>query len=164
MVYVTWYKRDLRTHDHRPLVEAARRGAVLPLYVIEEEYWRLPDTSQRQRAFTSECLAELDTGLCRLGQRLTLRRGSVTAVLEQLHRQYGVAGLFSHEEIGNGWTYKRDRKVGAWSRRAAAICVSNPGKSKSGTGVDAGPGAALNDRSCLSSETTWPITGASPLI
>ncbi len=85
MIHVVWYKRDLRTHDHRPLVEAARRGPVLPLYVIEEEYWRLPDTSLRQWSFITECLRELDAELSRLGQPLILRRGSVTDVLDVLH-------------------------------------------------------------------------------
>ncbi|RYG79465.1 hypothetical protein EON77_09085, partial [bacterium] len=32
-VQVVWYKRDLRVTDHRPLVEAAARGTVLPLYI-----------------------------------------------------------------------------------------------------------------------------------
>jgi deoxyribodipyrimidine photo-lyase len=32
---LVWFKRDLRVADHRPLVEAARRGPVLPLYIVE---------------------------------------------------------------------------------------------------------------------------------
>ena len=117
MIHLVWYKRDLRTHDHRPLVEAARRGTVLPLYVIEEAYWRLTDTSLRQWAFIAECLRELDAELGRLGQRLVLRRGSVTDVLDVLHRRHRIAGLYSHEETGNAWTYERDQAVGAWARQ-----------------------------------------------
>ncbi|MDJ0861611.1 MAG: deoxyribodipyrimidine photo-lyase/cryptochrome family protein [Gammaproteobacteria bacterium] len=117
MIHVVWFKRDLRTHDHRPLVEAAQRGPVLPLYVIEEDYWYLPDTSLRQWRFTAECLAELDTALERMGQRLILRRGSVPEVLDLLHRRHRLAGLYSHEETGNAWTYQRDLAVAAWARR-----------------------------------------------
>nr|MDJ0889968.1 deoxyribodipyrimidine photo-lyase [Gammaproteobacteria bacterium] len=116
MIHVVWFKRDLRTHDHRPLVEAAQRGPVLPLYVIEEDYWYLPDTSLRQWRFTAECLAELDTALERMGQRLILLRGSVPEVLDVLHRSHGLAGLYSHEETGNAWTYQRDLAVAAWAR------------------------------------------------
>ena len=44
---LVWFKRDLRTVDHRPLVEALKRGPVLPLYVVEPELWQQPDTSER---------------------------------------------------------------------------------------------------------------------
>ena len=42
---VVWFKRDLRLADHRPLAEAARRGPVLPLFVVEPDFWRLPELS-----------------------------------------------------------------------------------------------------------------------
>ena len=116
MIQVVWYKRDLRIHDHRPLAEAARLGPVLPLYVIEEDYWTLADTSARQWAFVADCLRELDHELRGLGQPLALRRGEVVSVLDELHRRHGIAMLHSHEETGNGWTYARDRAVGDWAR------------------------------------------------
>ena len=37
-----------------------RHGPVLPPHVIQEDYWPMPDTSSRQRAFFIECLGELD--------------------------------------------------------------------------------------------------------
>jgi deoxyribodipyrimidine photo-lyase len=116
MIQVVWYKRDLRIHDHRPLAEAVRLGPVLPLYVIEEDYWTRPDTSARQWAFVADCLRELDRELRGLGQPLVLRRGEVVAVLDELHRRHGIAMLHSHEETGNAWTYARDRAVGDWAR------------------------------------------------
>ena len=37
MTTVVWFKRDLRTRDHAPLVAAASLGEpVIPLYVIED--------------------------------------------------------------------------------------------------------------------------------
>ena len=40
---VVWFKRDLRVVDHAPLLEAAQRGPVLPLYVVEPELWQQQD-------------------------------------------------------------------------------------------------------------------------
>ncbi len=34
MAQVVWFKRDLRTTDHRPLTSAAT-GPMIPLYVVE---------------------------------------------------------------------------------------------------------------------------------
>ncbi|MEB3202747.1 MAG: FAD-binding domain-containing protein [Synechococcus sp.] len=115
-VQVVWFKRDLRPADHRPLWEASRRGAVLPLYVVEPDYWKQPDCSARQWQFCRESLLELRAALARLGQPLIVRIGAVEQVLDRAHRQFGVVGLWSHEETGNGWTYARDLRVAAWAR------------------------------------------------
>ncbi len=114
---IVWFKRDLRIHDHRPLLEASRRGAVLPLLVVEPQLWQQPDASARQWAFAAESIAELRQELAALGQPLVVRVGDVVAVLERARRQLGVAGLWSHEETGNGWTFARDRRVAAWAGR-----------------------------------------------
>ncbi|MCF8131720.1 MAG: DNA photolyase family protein [Synechococcus sp. Tobar2m-G35] len=114
---VVLFKRDLRIHDHGPLVQAARRGPVLPLYVIEPGLWRQPDASARQWAFCAESLQELQRDLAALGQPLLLRVGEVVGVLAGLRRQLAIAGLWSHEETGNGWTYARDRALAAWCRQ-----------------------------------------------
>jgi deoxyribodipyrimidine photo-lyase len=66
-VQVVWFKRDLRVVDHRPLVEAARRGLVLPLLVIEPDWWREPDQSARQYAFMRETALTLQADLAGLG-------------------------------------------------------------------------------------------------
>jgi len=115
-VQVVWFKRDLRIVDHAPLLEASRRGPVLPLYVVEPELWQQQDASARQWAFCREALAELRQDLAALGMPLVVRRGEVVTLLARAHRQFGIAHLWSHEETGNGWTYARDRRVAAWAR------------------------------------------------
>ncbi|MFM7434480.1 MAG: deoxyribodipyrimidine photo-lyase, partial [Vulcanococcus sp.] len=74
---VVWFKRDLRMHDHGPLSQAALRGPVLPLYVVEPELWQQPDASARQWAFAREGLEELRLALAALGQPLVVRCGAV---------------------------------------------------------------------------------------
>jgi deoxyribodipyrimidine photo-lyase len=114
---VVWFKRDLRIDDHCPLTEAARRGPVLPLYIVEPALWRELDMSGRQWMFVRESLGELDAALGRLGQPLVVRVGDAVDVLDDIRRAHGIAALWSHEETGNAWTFKRDRAVGAWARR-----------------------------------------------
>ena len=87
---VVWFKRDLRIHDHRPLVEAVRCGPVLPLYVVEPELWQGPDCSARQWSFCLEALQELREALDGLGQPLVVRTGDVVAMLEAAHRRHGI--------------------------------------------------------------------------
>ncbi len=120
-VQLVWFKRDLRVIDHAPLVEAAARGPVLPLYIVEPEYWQERDASARQWAFVTEGLADLQDGLGALGQPLIIRVGDAVDVLSEIHSQFGVAALWSHEETGNGWTYVRDKRVAAWAREAGIV-------------------------------------------
>jgi len=113
---VVWFKRDLRTVDHRPLRDAAARGPVIPLLVVEPRLWEEPDAAWRHYAFMRECGLELDEALERLGARLVVRVGRVVDVLAELRDRYAVCELWSHEETGNAWTYRRDREVAAWCR------------------------------------------------
>jgi deoxyribodipyrimidine photo-lyase len=116
LLQVVWFKRDLRTSDHRPLLAASRVGPVLPLYVVEPELWQQPDASARQWDFATECLEDLNRELTRLGQPLIIRTGAVVDALDAIRRRYGMAALWSHEETGNNTTFARDKAVGAWAR------------------------------------------------
>lgn len=120
-VHIVWFKRDLRVHDHAPLAEAARRGRVVPLYVIEPGLWAQPDASGRHWAFLRESLIELRAALTALGAPLVVRVGEMTSVLEAFHAQAPGFTLWSHEETGNGWTYARDRSVAEWCRAHAVV-------------------------------------------
>jgi deoxyribodipyrimidine photo-lyase len=114
-VQIVWFKRDLRVPDHQPLHQASRRGPVLPLLVVEPELWQQNDASARQWAFCAESLKELRQALAELGQPLVVRIGPAVEVLERARHQFGIAGLWSHQETGNGWTYARDRQVARWA-------------------------------------------------
>ncbi len=116
MITVVWFKRDLRLIDHRPLAEAARTGAVVPLYIVEPGYWALPDTAARHWEFLAEGLSDLRAGLAARGQPLVVRVGDAVSVFEDLRQAFGGFRLYSHEETGNAWTYDRDRRVKAWAR------------------------------------------------
>ncbi len=118
-IAVVWFKRDLRSSDHAALAAVVATGLpVLPLYIVEPDYWAEPDTSTRQFEFIRESLVELREELAKLGQPLIVRQGEAVAILARLNRNYKIAGLFAHEETGNDWTYARDKAVIAWTRNS----------------------------------------------
>lgn len=117
-IHIVWFKRDLRLHDHQPLVEAAAMGMVLPLYVVEPEALRQADAAPRHWHFVWQSLGELDQALKELsGSGLVLRVGEIIPVLAAIHRKTSILGLWSHQETGNAWSYARDRSVGIWTRK-----------------------------------------------
>lgn len=111
---VVWFKRDLRLDDHLPLSRAAQKGPCVCLYVYEPELIRSQEFDASHLQFINDSLRELDRNLRDKGARLTCRFGSVVDVLDELHRNHGVEGIWSHQETGNGLTFDRDKRVAAW--------------------------------------------------
>jgi deoxyribodipyrimidine photo-lyase len=113
---VVWFKRDLRVHDHAPLVHAARRGPLLCVYVLEPSLWAQPDSAWQHGQFLRESLRDLAHHLRHCGAELHLAVGEAPDILSQLHAHLGFDALVSHEETGNAHTFARDRAVGRWCR------------------------------------------------
>ena len=114
-IHIVWFKRDLRLHDHAPLYAAIQQShAVVPLYVVETEYWQQAFASRRHWHFIHDCLSELRQDCAALGQPLVLRVGVVQDIFAALHRAYGIQAIHVHEESGNDWTYQRDQAVLQW--------------------------------------------------
>jgi deoxyribodipyrimidine photo-lyase len=115
---VVWFKRDLRVRDHVPLAEAAARGPVCALYIVEPGFWSLPEMHACHWRYIRESLIELDRSLRELGGRLTVRIGPARAVLASLAAEVpgGFQALWSHQETGQRWTFQRDRAVARWCR------------------------------------------------
>ncbi|MEO0885804.1 MAG: FAD-binding domain-containing protein [Cyanobacteria bacterium J06648_10] len=116
-VQVVWLKKSFRLSDHPALTLAAKQGPVLPIYVVEPEYWTLPDTSYRQYMFLKGCVEELAVELEIVGGRLAIAQGNVLTVLQSLQKQFTHIDLWSHQETGNHWTFERDRSVRKWCKK-----------------------------------------------
>ncbi|MFY7759811.1 FAD-binding domain-containing protein [Aquidulcibacter sp.] len=118
MIEVVWFKRDLRVHDHAPLLAAHQSGnSVLPLYILEPELWAQPELSGRHFDFLTECLSDLDDALKGRGAGLAVEMGEACDVLARLHASHGISAIHAHEETGLLWTYQRDKAVRAWAKR-----------------------------------------------
>ncbi|EDX85703.1 FAD binding domain of DNA photolyase protein [Synechococcus sp. PCC 7335] len=113
-----WFKKDFRLFDHRCLTFAAQKGPVLPLYVVEPDYWALEDTSYRQYLFLKGCVEETIEALEELGGSMAIASGDVVEVLSRLQKTYGNIELWAHQETGNNWTFQRDKAVRKWCQQA----------------------------------------------
>ena len=125
-INVVWFKRDLRTFDHKPLATAAASGRVVPIYIIEPAYWNLPDSSARHWSFIHDSLIELQRELEFLGAPLVIRVGESLEILKDLQQQIGSFKLWSHEETGNNWTYQRDLKIKSWCQSQNITWAESP--------------------------------------
>ena len=113
---LVWFKRDLRLHDHAPLVAAQAHEEALALFIFEPAWLRSPECDSQHVAFTLACLAELRARLGQRGLALLVCVGEAVSVLATLRRSLAFTHLLSHEETGPGWSYMRDLAVAAWCR------------------------------------------------
>lgn len=118
---IIWFKRDLRMEDHEPLFKACKSGDIIPLYIIEPELWQQPDTSWRHWHFINDSLQDLHGSFAQYGGKLVIRTGNVLDVLESFRQQLGSFTLWSHEETGNAWTFKRDIMVAKWCQQNGIV-------------------------------------------
>ncbi len=113
---VVWLKRDLRMRDHAPLAEAARHDGALALYIVEPAWLDSAEFDPQHLSYALASLEPLRQRLAERGLPLLVRVGEAVEVLEQLRQAWPYTHLLSHEEIGPGWSWDRDRDVAAWCR------------------------------------------------
>lgn len=113
---VVWFKRDLRVDDHGALAAAASRGPVLPLYIVEPSLWQQPSYSTRHWQLTRQSLDDLQHSLQARGGNLCVRIGDADSVLGALQQELGHFALLAHEEVGEQWTFDRDKAITAWCK------------------------------------------------
>ena len=89
---------------------------MLPIYVVEPELWQQSDMSARHWDFVVESLRDLQHELARCGQPLVVRIGDAVEVFDSILQCNEISALWSHEETGNAWTFRRDQEVAAWCR------------------------------------------------
>jgi len=111
---LVWFKRDLRWQDHAALAQAAQHGPVRCIYVVEPELWLQPDAALQHFEFVRESLQALDDALRSQGGCVEVHTGELPDVLSRIWQAAPFRQLHAHQETGNGFTYARDLRVGAW--------------------------------------------------
>ncbi len=113
-INILWFKKDLRTIDNEALYEASKKHDVLPIFIIEKENWLQKSHSHRQWLFCKECLIDLKKDLTLMGQQLVIKIGDVIDIFQDLQDSFKIKGIYSHQETGDSYSYKRDLRVKKW--------------------------------------------------
>ena len=114
-INILWFKKDLRIEDNEALIEASKGYRVLPIFIVENELWAQNTYSYRQWQFCKESLIDLNHELKSLGQNLIIRSGDVIEIFEEICKSFKIIGIYSHQETGDYYTYKRDERLRNWA-------------------------------------------------
>ncbi|MFM7111720.1 MAG: FAD-binding domain-containing protein [Planctomycetota bacterium] len=114
---VWWVKRDARLADNACLAHAAERGlAVLPVHCVEPSLMSADDHSAMHAQASWQAVTALRGSLRARGADILIAHGEVAGKLAKLRSALPFTAVLSHEEVGNGLTYRRDLEVAAWCR------------------------------------------------
>ncbi|GAB7190083.1 deoxyribodipyrimidine photo-lyase [Kineococcus sp. NUM-3379] len=123
-----WFRRDLRLGDLPALHEAAERGPVLPLFVLDPALWG--PSGDARRAYLLTSLRALDADL---GGTLAVVAGDPVEVVPRLAAQVGAASVHASADTGV-YGRRRDEAV------AAALEAAGRALVRTGTPYAVGPG------------------------
>jgi deoxyribodipyrimidine photo-lyase len=100
-----WLRQDLRLHDQPALVAAVDAGAVIPVYVLDDDSPRKWRIGGAQRWWLHHSLAALERELHALDSRLILRRGRSEAVLRALMEETGATQIHAIRHYEPWWRH-----------------------------------------------------------
>lgn len=109
---IVWFRRDLRLRDQAALVAACRRGAVIPLFILDDETPRHRRMGAASRWWLHHSLAALAEDLNALGSRLILRRGRAADVLAEFSRETGATEIHALRHY-EPWWRSAEKAIGA---------------------------------------------------
>lgn len=81
---IHWFRRDLRLNDNTALLQAARKGKVLPVFIFDPALLKSQYIGAPRLQFLLNALRALDEALQQHGTRLLIRHGRPQQVLHEL--------------------------------------------------------------------------------
>jgi deoxyribodipyrimidine photo-lyase len=121
---ILWFRRDLRLDDHPMVTAAVAAGRpLIPLFILDPETDAI-GAAPRWRLGLG--VAEFARTLTAVGSRLILRRGPALAVLDDLVRETGAAGVM-WSRLYEPAAKARDAQVKAALKARGLIADSHPG-------------------------------------
>ena len=115
---VVWFKRDLRTLDHEPLLKAAAsKNKTHCIFLIEPRRLEQPDCSPIHIQWELDCAIEIKQKIESIGGSFEITYSEVEDYLRELHEEYEIENLYSHEETGVEWSFHRDLSLQSWCER-----------------------------------------------
>jgi deoxyribodipyrimidine photo-lyase len=124
---IVWLRRDLRLHDHPPLVAAlAAHERVVPAFVLDAALLRGRFASAPRTAFLLDCLRALDGALGDRGGGLVVRDGPPEHALPALAAETGARAVYWASDA-TPHALARDRRVRGALRAAGVEAVPGPG-------------------------------------
>lgn len=120
---IYWFRQDLRLHDNPALCEAAQRGDVLCIYILEDHDAGDDRMGAASRVWLHHSLASLNQSL---GGKLAFYEGSAEAILRDLVEQHQ-PHCITWNRCYEPWRMERDARIKRILKDAGVEVISMVG-------------------------------------
>jgi deoxyribodipyrimidine photo-lyase len=137
---IVWFRQDLRLADNPALHAAVGHGAVIPLYILDDDTPGAWKAGAASRWWLHQSLAALANDLAKRGSRLILRRGRASKVLPAVVAESAAAAVHWNRQY-EPWAIARDTALkealkakGVRVESTNATLLKEPWEVKTGAG------------------------------
>ncbi len=109
---IVWFRYDLRLEDNEAFIEATKNGNVLPIFIFDENYYKLDTSSSFHLKFCEDSLKELNHSLKNLyNSKINIYYGDTTEILKNISKKFNISEIYSHHVFKNNYLSKIDGKI-----------------------------------------------------
>ena len=111
MKKILWFRYDLRIDDNEAFNKACNDGEVLPIFIYDEDYWKLETSSSFHLNFMRESLEALNNELSsKYNSKISIFYGNTIEILNKIINQFKITDIFTNQIFRNKYILDLDQK------------------------------------------------------
>ena len=111
MKKILWFRHDLRIDDNEAFNKACNDGEVLPIFIYDEDYWKLETSSSFHLNFMRESLEALNNELSsKYNSKISIFYGNTIEILNKIINQFKITDIFTNQIFRNKYILDLDQK------------------------------------------------------
>jgi len=109
---IVWFRNDLRVSNNDAFNEAVKSGKILPIYIFDKEYHKLPTSSSFHLDFLKSSLEDLKKTLSeKYNSKLNIYYGDTLEILSHLTDKFEINEVYSNIIFKNMYITNLDKEV-----------------------------------------------------
>tara|TARA_Y100000768_G_scaffold24647_1_gene16638 strand:- start:663 stop:2120 length:1458 start_codon:yes stop_codon:yes gene_type:complete len=109
---IAWFRNDLRIFNNDAFNEATKSGNILPIFIFDKEYYKLPTSSSFHLDFLKSSLEELTKMLIeKHNSKLNIYYGNTLEILSHLIDKFKINEIYSNIIFKNIYVTNLDKEV-----------------------------------------------------
>ena len=109
---IVWFRNDLRVFNNDAFNEATKSGNILPIFIFDKEYHKLPTSSSFHLDFLKSSLEELTKTLSeKYNSKLNIYYGDTLEILSHLIDKFKINEVYSNIIFKNMYVTNLDKEV-----------------------------------------------------
>lgn len=109
---ILWFRFDLRLHDNEAVKKAIIDGKTLPIFIFDEEYYKLETSSTFHLQFCIDSIEDLEKKFKEeFNAKLNIYYGDTREILKYLSKKFNINEIYSTQHYKNKQLRQLDQQI-----------------------------------------------------